>query len=140
MSDSQPSIQRHRPDFLNNKPHFTNLIVAEGGKQVYLSGLVASNAEGELVGPGDLGAQMKFIFDNIRKTLASVGATPANVVRQRIFIVDLQLDNRPIIAKAMNNFYGSSGGDTDSATSTCVGVPALLVEGAMVEIDVTAVV
>ena len=136
MSDNQPSIQRHRPEFLDNKPHFTNLIVCEGGKHVYLSGLVASTAEGELVGPGDLAAQMNYIFDNIRKSLASMGATPANVVRQRIFIVDLRLDHRPIIAQAMNTFYGEAG----SATSTCVGVPALLVEGAMVEIDVTAVV
>ncbi len=38
--------------------------------------------------------------------------------------------------KAMKNFYGQN----ESAASTCVGVPALLVEGAMVEIDVTAVV
>ena len=34
----------------------------------------------------------------------------------------------------MNRFYGEAG----SATSTCIGVQALLTEGAMVEIDVTA--
>ena len=38
--------------------------------------------------------------------------------------------------RAMTDFYGESG----SASSTCVGVRALLVDGAMVEIDVTAVV
>jgi enamine deaminase RidA (YjgF/YER057c/UK114 family) len=36
----------------------------------------------------------------------------------------------------MLEFYGDAG----SATSTCVGVAALLVEGALVEIDVTAVI
>jgi enamine deaminase RidA (YjgF/YER057c/UK114 family) len=36
----------------------------------------------------------------------------------------------------MTEFYGEDG----SATSTCVGIPALLVEGALVEIDVTAVI
>jgi hypothetical protein len=36
----------------------------------------------------------------------------------------------------MDDFYGETG----SATSTCIGVQALLVEGAMVEIDVTALI
>ena len=129
-------IGRHRPDFLHNKPHFTNLVTSEGGRTIHLSGLVASTKEGELMAPNDLGGQMAYIFDTIRQSLAEVGATPANVVRQRVFIVDLQLDHRPTIMKSMMDFYGDEG----SASSTCVGVQALLVEGAMVEIDVTAVV
>ncbi len=136
MSDNSPIIQRHRPEVLHNKPHFSNLIISEAGKQVHLSGLVASTAEGRLVGQGDLAVQMKYIFETIRETLAIAGATPADVVRQRIFVVDLQLAHRPIIAKAMDEFYGEAG----SATSTCIGVQALLVDGAVVEIDVTALV
>ncbi len=136
MTDNRPIIQRHRPELLHNKPHFSNLIISEAGKQVHLSGLVASTAEGVLVGPGDLAVQMKYIFDTIRETLAIAGATPADIVRQRIFVVDLQLSQRPIVANAMNEFYGDAG----SATSTCIGVQALLVEGAMVEIDATALI
>ena len=136
MTNKNSIIQRHRPEFLHNKPHFSNLIISEAAKQVHVSGLVASTSEGVLVGPGDLAIQMKYIFDNLRKTLLIAGATPADVIRQRIFVVDLQLDQRPIIAAAMNDFYGSAG----SATSTCVGVQALLVEGAMVEIDMTALI
>ena len=56
--------------------------------------------------------------------------------RNGVFVVGLQLEHRPIIMRAMADFYGESG----SASSTCVGVQALLVDGAMVEIDVTAVV
>ena len=136
MTDNSLIIQRHRPEFLHNKPHFSNLVISEAGKQVHLSGLVASTAEGVLVGPGDLAVQMKYIFNTIRKTLAIAGAIPADIVRQRIFVVDLQLAQRPIIASAMNAFYGEAG----SATSTCIGVQALLVEGAIVEIDVTALI
>ena len=136
MTSETAIIGRHRPDFLHNKPHFTNLVTSEGGKTVHLSGLVASDAAGNLVAPGDLAGQMAFIFDCITKALAEVGATPADVVRQRIFIVNLQLEQRAIIANAMNDFY--NGGPT--AASTCVGVAALLVEEALVEIDVTAVV
>ena len=130
------AIHRIRPDFLWNKPHFTNLVTSAGGKTIHLSGLVSATPDGELVGPGDLGAQMAFIYDTIRRSLELAGATPANVVRQRVFIVGLRLDHRPVIMKAMMDFYGDGG----SAASTCVGVEALLVEGALVEIDVTAVV
>ncbi len=130
------TIERHRPEFLHNKPHFTNLVTSKGGTTVHLSGLVASTRDGELVGAGDLAAQMAYIYGTIRDSLALVGAAPADVVRQRIFIVGLQLDHRPVIMKAMTDFYGDDG----SAASTCVGVEALLVEGALVEIDVTAVV
>ena len=133
---SPVQINRIRPDFLHNKPHFTNLVTWSGGKTVHLSGLVASTADGDLVGAGDLAAQMGYIYDTIRRSLELAGATPADVVRQRIFIVGLQLDHRPVIMKAMTDFYGDGG----SAASTCVGVEALLVEGALVEIDVTAVV
>ena len=136
MTNNSSQIERYRPEFLHNKSHFSNLIISEASKQVHLSGLVASTADGELVGQGDLSIQMKYIFDSIRKTLEIVGATPADVVRQRIFVVDLQLAQRPIISDAMNNFYGETG----SATSTCIGVQALLVEGAMVEIDTTALI
>lgn len=130
------TIERIRPDFLWNKPHFTNLVTSEGGKTVYLSGLVAGTVDGEIVAPGDLGGQMAYIYDTIRRSLALVGATPADIVRQRVFVVGLEPAHRPTIMKAMTDFYG---GD-QSAASTCVGVDALLVEGALVEIDVTAVV
>ena len=126
-------IERIRPDFLWNKPHFTNLVTSTGGKTIHLSGLVSSTPDGELVGPGDLGAQMAFIYETIRQSLALAGATPADVVRQRIFIVGLQLDHRPIIMKAMMDFYGDEG----SAASTCVGVEALLVERGLIEPFVT---
>jgi len=129
-------IERIRPNFLWNKPHFTNLVTSEGGKTLHLSGLVSATIEGELVAPGDLSAQMAYVYDTIRRSLKFGGATPADVVRQRVFVVDLKPSDRPAIMKAMMDFYG----DDKSASSTCVGVSALLLKGALVEIDVTAVV
>ncbi|MDA0240535.1 MAG: RidA family protein [Proteobacteria bacterium] len=136
MANAEITIERHRPEFLHNKPHFTNLIVTEGGRTVHLSGLLAATKDGKLMGAGDLGAQMAYIFGTIRDALETVGATPAHVVRQRIFIVGMKQEHRAAVAKAMNDFYGDGG----SATSTCVGVEALLTDGALVEIDVTAVI
>ena len=130
------SIERIRPEFLWNKPHFTNLVISEGGRTGHLSGLVAGDIEGNLIAPGDLGAQMAYIYDTIRQSLELVGATPADIVRQRVFVVDLKPEDRPAIMRAMMDFYD---GDK-SASSTCVGVTSLLLEGALAEIDVTAVI
>lgn len=136
MSSTKATIERYHPTHLHNKPHFTSMVTSEGGKTIHVSGLVASDANGDLVAPGDLGGQLNYIFDNIKQALAEVGATPANVVRQRIHVLNMQLDHRPIISGAMNAFYGDGG----SASSTCVGTNALLIDGALAEIDVTAVI
>ena len=58
------------------------------------------------------------------------------MVGQRVLVVGLKLEHRPLIMQAMMDFYGDGG----SASSACVGVEVLLVEGALVEIDTTAVV
>ena len=58
---------------------------------IYLSGLLASTKDGDLVGAGDLAAQMAYIFETISKSLALAGVTPTNVVRQRVFVVGLKL-------------------------------------------------
>jgi enamine deaminase RidA (YjgF/YER057c/UK114 family) len=79
---------------------------------------------------------MAYIYDTIRQSLALVGATPADIVRQRVFVVDLEPGDRPAIMKAMMDFYGGE----NPASSTCVGVTSLLLDGALVEIDVTAVI
>lgn len=136
MSQNHVKIERFSPAHVHNKPHFTSVVTSEGGKTIHVSGLVACDANGQLVAPGDLGGQLKYVFDNIKQALAERGATPANVVRQRIFILDMKLDDRPIISAAMNEFYGDGG----TASSTCIGISSILIEGALVEIDVTAVI
>ena len=70
------AIDRIRPDLLHNNPHFTRLETSTGGKTIYLSGLMASAADGELVSVGDLRAQMAFILDAILRSLELVSATP----------------------------------------------------------------
>ena len=70
------AIDRIRPDLLHNNPHITRLETSTGGKTIYLSGLMASAADGELVSVGDLRAQMAYILDAILRSLELVGATP----------------------------------------------------------------
>lgn len=70
------AIDRIRPDPLHNNPLFNNLEKLTGSKTSYLSGLMASTADGERVSVGDLRAPMAYIFDAILRLLKLVGVTP----------------------------------------------------------------
>lgn len=120
------NIERIQPEGLNKPPHFTNVITTEGGKLVHLSG--------QLIAEGDLAAQFRTVYAKLKIGLAAAGATPGDVIRQRVFVVDLQPEHREIVVQSMQDFYGDGG----NPTSTLVGVQALIIPGALVEIDVTA--
>ena len=126
MSESTVIIERPKIEGLDDPPHFEKVVTVEGGKRVHLSG--------QLTPKGDLAAQFKTVYGNLKKTLAACGATPSDVIRQRVFVVDLVPEHREIVVAAMMAFYG----DGPKPTSTLVGVSALIVAGALVEIDVTA--
>ena len=126
MSESSVKVERKKIEELIDQPHFENAIMTEGGKSVYIAG--------QLTPEGDLAAQFKSVYEKIKTALAGCGATPSDVIRQRVFVVDLVPEHREIVVAAMMAFYG----DGPKPTSTLVGVSALIVAGALVEIDVTA--
>ncbi|MBK1646868.1 hypothetical protein CKO25_20005 [Thiocapsa imhoffii] len=103
------------------------------GGHVFVSGTTAVDSEGNIVGPGDVYAQCKFIFEKIGKALADLGGTFNNVVRTRTFITDI--DRFEEFARAhAETFVG-----IDPA-ATCVGVSRLVDPSLMVEIEVDAII
>ncbi|MEV5704350.1 RidA family protein [Actinoallomurus sp. NPDC052274] len=98
-----------------------------------LSGQVAIDAEGRLVGANDMRAQADYVLDVIEKILAAHGATLGDVVNIRTFVTDL--DRLREYAEArLPRFTGPP------PTSTTVEVSRLFVPGALLEIEVTAIV
>lgn len=130
---SKSTVERINPDTMRNAPHYSNVVSSEGGKLLHVSGCMAVTKDG-LQGAGDLAAQMKATYGNIRLALEGAGATPSDVVRQRMFVVGLEPAHRDLVMESMMEFYG----DGPRPASTLVGVAALVIEGALVEIDVTA--
>lgn len=59
------------------------------GPLIQVSGTTATDSDGNLVGQGDAGAQMRQCLDNIRTALESLGSSLADVVRTRIYVTDI---------------------------------------------------
>lgn len=106
------------------------------GRTIHCAGQVAWDKGGNLIGPGDLAAQVKQVLANLKTALAAAGATPADVVRIRTFVVDHTPDKLEVIGPALAEFYG----DVAPAANTLIGVAALALPGLLIEIDATAVV
>ena len=126
------TLDRPALEGMRQPPHFSNVVVSEGGKLAHISGQMGTDG-GRLVGEGDLAAQFAQTFANLRRVLDGLGATPDNVVRQRIFVVNLEPAHRDIVVEAMSNFYGEG-----KPSSTLIGCQGLIIPGALVEIDLTA--
>jgi reactive intermediate/imine deaminase len=111
--------------------HFTDAVRAGG--LLFVSGIVAVDGDGRLVGGDDVVAQTRQVFENMRAVLAAAGCGFADVVKVTIFLTDV--DDRPRINPVRQEVFGAA-----RPASTLVEVPRLAVEGAKVEIECVAVV
>ena len=102
-------------------------------KLLILSGQLAIDAEGKLVGPEDMTAQAEFILDTVATILAAHGATFEHVVNVRSYLTDMDRLGEYAAAR-MKRFTGPP------PTSTAVEVSRLAALGALLEVEVTAVV
>ena len=85
------SVRYINPDSLNKNPAFTNVVVIEGNvKTVHIGGQDAINAQGEIVGKGDIVAQTEQILANLRAALEAGGARPEHIIKWNIYVVEGQ--------------------------------------------------
>jgi reactive intermediate/imine deaminase len=108
--------------------HYAHAVVA--GDTLYVSGIVPVDASGAVV-DDDVVAQAREVFAIMERVLAAAGATPADVVKVTVYLLDV--DERPLINPVRQEFFG----DTRPA-STLVEVSRLAVPGARLEIEAIA--
>ena len=58
------------------------------GKTLYVSGMLAMDAQGAIVGVGDIEAQTRHVLESIRAVVEAAGGTMLNVVHNAIFLKD----------------------------------------------------
>ena len=103
------------------------------GRTLHLAGIIAADAAMNVVAPGDMAGQITRIYDILEATLAKSGATLTHVANEMIFTTDMQQFAGAAAVRAQR-YAGCA-----PPAATAVQVAGLLLPGALLEIQVTAV-
>jgi reactive intermediate/imine deaminase len=112
---------------------YSNVVTSGPGRLVFVAGQVALDANGEVVGKGDIVAQTRQVMENVRVALEAAGATFADVVKVVNYITDVSLFGQ--MAEIRREYLVEP-----HPVSTLVEVSALIFPDLMIEIEAIAVV
>ena len=124
------------PTLLQPRGYTHVVTVDSGGKMVFISGQVAVDKDGKLVGPGDLKTQIRQAASNLKLALQAAGATASDLVKTNTYIVNYKQADYSALREARAELFPSG----EPPASTLVGVTSLAVDGLMVEMEAIAVV
>jgi enamine deaminase RidA (YjgF/YER057c/UK114 family) len=122
-------IERTNAPGLSQPPGYSHVAVASGSRLVTTAGAVPLDAEGNLVGAGDLLVQARQTLENLALALEAVGATAQDVIKITVYVV---ADERADLGSVWVAVRQSS---VAGAASTLLGVSMLAIEGQLVEIE-----
>lgn len=128
------SVEAINPDDLPTPKGYSHVVVATGGKLVFIAGQEPEDEQGNVVGTGDLAAQARQVFDNLGRALAAAGARPDQVTKITIFVVGYSREQLPLIEQARVALFGGH-----NPVDTLVGVEALSRPEFLIEVDAIAV-
>ncbi|MEU2557917.1 RidA family protein [Streptomyces longispororuber] len=119
-------------------PGYAHAAVVEAGTRLaFMAGSVPLDADGALVGAGDVAAQTRQVVANLDEALRAVGSDLSQVVASTVYVVG---DEPGVLSEAWTVVRASGLLATEPHTSTLLGVSVLGYPGQLVEITATAVV
>jgi putative acetyltransferase len=131
--DQQMSSKLINPETISTPIGYSHIADTSGSRTVYISGQIALDKQGNVVGVNDMGAQAEQIFQNLSAALGAVGATFEDVVKLTYYVVDMAQFQavRDVRARYLNQQHPPA--------STAVGVTALVRPEFLLEIEAIVV-
>jgi enamine deaminase RidA (YjgF/YER057c/UK114 family) len=124
------------PELYDPRRFYTHVVSVQGGKTLYVAGQVAFDKDRDLIGHGDLAAQCRLSFANLKTALEAGGARPADVVKLTIYVKNYT----PEALDALEEGYAVCFGSERGFACTLIGVQSLARESLLVEVEAIAVV
>jgi enamine deaminase RidA (YjgF/YER057c/UK114 family) len=139
MSDAAPAAGPARASFRNpetmHRPTgYTHVVEVTSGRPVYIAGQVALDPSGAVVGKGDVRAQARQVFENLRAALEAVGAGFDQVVKLNLYLLDAT--QLPVVREVRDQYVNTS----QPPASTAVEVGRLALDDLLVEVEAVAIV
>ncbi len=123
-------IQRINPEGMTQPTAYTHVVRHDN--LLFLSGQVSSDSEGNVIGEGDMGAQVRQVLENMKTVLASQGADFSDIVKITIYTTDI---DAYIKTGDIRREYWTGG----APASTLVQIDRLARPAFLVEIESTAI-
>ncbi len=119
------------PPGLKQLGTYTHVTGASGGTMLFISGQVAVDADGNVVGKGDMRAQAVQVFENLKLALNGAGATFDDVMKVTFFVVGLNADTRKAIVDVRSRYISQS----HPPAATMIGIDKLVLDDLLLEIE-----
>jgi enamine deaminase RidA (YjgF/YER057c/UK114 family) len=129
------TLEHINPSDLPTPPTYSHVIVATGGRLVFVAGQEPEDGQGNVVGLNDLAVQARQVFANLGCALAAAGARPDQVAKLTIFVVHHRPEYLPVIEDARVVLFGAH-----KPVDTLVGVESLARPEYLIEVDAMAVI
>jgi enamine deaminase RidA (YjgF/YER057c/UK114 family) len=129
------TLQLINPESLPTPLTYTHVVVATGSKTVFVAGQEPEDAQGNLVGRGDLATQAHQVFANLGRALAAASAHPRQVAKITIYVAHHRPEYLPVIEEARVSLFGEY-----KPADTVVGVQTLSQPEYLIEVDAVAVI
>ena len=118
---------------VDNRVLYSHVVSVEPRRLIFVSGQLARDKEGRVVGVGDMRAQLRQTLENVRAALEAAGASLSDLVRTNTYVTDIDEYFRHTDVRM--EYYSHA-----MPTSTTVEVRRLAQPELMIEIDAIAAV
>lgn len=112
------------------KPHYSNSVRTGAGPLLFVAGQVALDADGRLVGDGDIRAQATQVLENIRAIVEANGATMADIAQVTVYVRDIEAFSS--ISDIRERYFPKDGPASAIVEVSALAWPEFLIEIAAV--------